>query len=254
MAQNTTIGSSEGEGRTVECVESPELIFRQLWDHLGGSSTFTYLLADPATKEAMLIDPVLEMVDRDIELVSSLGLTLKLCLNTHMHADHVTGSGEIKKRLPGVKSVIAQASGAQADVYVSDGNEVSAGAVRVAVRATPGHTEGCVTYVTPLGGGMAFTGDALFIQGCGRTDFQGGDAGTLYESVHHQIFSLPETYKIYPGHEYKGRTSSTVLLEKTQNPRLTKNKEEFIEVMNNLNLPPPKKLDVAVVANRRCGL
>jgi len=233
--------------------ENGGVIFRQLMD-TSGSSTYTYLLADKRTKEALLIDPVLEMVDRDLAVIDRLGLDLKYCLNTHCHADHITGSGEIKKRVEGVKSVIAKASEAKADMLVEHGDTISLGSkVALSVRAVPGHTAGCVAYVTEMMGGGVFTGDALLIGGCGRTDFQGGSADALFESVHSQIFSLPDNYKVYPAHDYKGHMASTVGVEKATNPRLTKSKEEFKELMDGLNLPYPKKIDVAAPANLNCG-
>ena len=223
----------------------------------------------------MLIDPVLEQVDRDLGVLANLGLTLDLCINTHCHADHITGSGEIKRRLPAVRSVISKASGAAADVHISDGEQVRFGDGKaLRVLATPGHTEGCVCLVAEAvelgaategaedgggeGGGRVgaavFTGDALLIGGCGRTDFQGGDAGTLYESVHSQLFALPGETVVFPAHDYKGRTSSTVADERATNPRLTKPKQEFIDLMAGLGLPYPKKIDVAVPANLVCGV
>ena len=228
------------------------LLFRQLFD-TAGSSTYTYLLADEGSGEAILIDPVLEMVDRDLGIVSELGLKLTMAINTHCHADHITGTGEIKKRVPGVKSAIAAASGAAADVKLSPGDKVVFGGRHVSVRATPGHTDGCVSYVMD-DESMVFTGDALLIRGCGRTDFQQGSADHLYDNVHAQIFSLPDATLVYPAHDYKGRMSSTVGEEKRFNPRLTKSKAEFIEIMANLNLPYPKKIDASLPANLVCGI
>jgi len=236
-----------------EGLQPAPVVFRQMFD-TAGSSTYTYLLADPTTKEALLIDPVLEMVERDLAAVDALGLTLKYCLNTHCHADHITGSGEIKKQKPGVQSLIAEASGAKADVQLKHGDTVSMGAVQLAVRATPGHTNGCISFVTEANGGMVFTGDALLIDGCGRTDFQEGSAENLYDSVHQQIFSLPDHYKVLPAHNYKGLMETTVGEQKRRNPRLTKPKAEFCEIMKNLGLPYPKKLDVSLPANLNCGV
>jgi len=231
--------------------QSPDFFFRQLYDNV--TSTYTYLLADTSTKEAVLIDPVLELAERDAQLISDLGLTLKYAMNTHMHADHVTGTGLLKKLLPGSKSLISKASGAAADIFVEDGFDVQFGRHRLTVRATPGHTNGCVTYVSHEQG-MAFTGDALLIRGCGRTDFQEGDSATLYNSVHKHIFTLPDCFKLYPGHDYKGQTSTTVGEEKHYNPRLTKPLGEFVKIMENLNLPKPKFIDKALPANKVCGV
>ncbi|XP_071376450.1 persulfide dioxygenase ETHE1, mitochondrial [Centroberyx affinis] len=227
------------------------LFFRQLFESV--SSTYTYLLADRETREAIIIDPVLETVDRDVKLIDELGLTLKLAVNTHCHADHITSTGLLKKRLVGLKSAISRFSGASADVLLSEGDKIAFGKHHVTVRETPGHTDGCVTLVTG-DQSMAFTGDALLIRGCGRTDFQQGCPKRLYESVHQKIFTLPNQCLIYPAHDYKGQTVSTVGEERRFNPRLTKNLEEFVDIMNNLNLPKPAKIDIAVPANLVCGL
>ncbi|KAM6967820.1 persulfide dioxygenase ETHE1, mitochondrial [Aplochiton taeniatus] len=227
------------------------LFFRQLFE--SESSTYTYLLADTKSKEAILIDPVLETVDRDLKLIDELGLSLKLAVNTHCHADHITGTGLLKQRVFGLKSAISRHSGAAADVQLSDGDKLTFGKHYLVVRETPGHTDGCVTYVTG-DQSMAFTGDTLLIRGCGRTDFQQGSSETLYQSVHEKIFTLPEQCLIYPAHDYKGQTVSTVGEEKKFNPRLTKSLEEFVDIMKNLNLKKPAKIDIAVPANLVCGL
>jgi len=159
----------------------------------------------------------------------------------------------VQELVPGMKSVIAKAAGAKADMLVEHGEKIAFGKHSLEVRATPGHTDGCITFV--LNGGTAcFTGDAILIRGCGRTDFQGGNAAMLYTKVHEQIFSLPDTCNLYPAHDYKGMTSSTVLEEKTLNPRLTKTKDEFIEIMNNLGLPYPNQIDRALPLNLLCGV
>ncbi|KAA0702588.1 Persulfide dioxygenase ETHE1, mitochondrial [Triplophysa tibetana] len=226
-------------------------IFRQLFE--AESSTYTYLLADTDTREAVLIDPVLETVDRDLKLINELGLTLKVAVNTHCHADHITGTGLLKKNVFGLKSAISKHSGAAADIQLSDGDSITFGKHNLTVLETPGHTDGCVTYVTE-DHSMAFTGDALLIRGCGRTDFQQGCPKRLYQSIHKKIFRLPGSCFIYPAHDYKGQTVSTVDEEKRFNPRLTKSLDEFVKIMNNLNLPKPKKLDISVPANLVCGL
>ncbi|XP_063385293.1 persulfide dioxygenase ETHE1, mitochondrial isoform X1 [Cydia fagiglandana] len=174
-------------------------------------------------------------------------------MNTHMHADHVTGTGKLKSLLPGTKSVIGANSGAQADVHLNDGATVSVGSIKLLAVATPGHTNGCLTYICH-DQAMAFTGDTLLIRGCGRTDFQEGSSESLYNSVHTKIFTLPEHYTLYPAHDYKGQTATTVGEEKKYNPRLTKNLKEFIKIMDNLNLPYPKMIDKALPANRVCGI
>ncbi|KNA11244.1 hypothetical protein SOVF_136930 [Spinacia oleracea] len=234
-------------------------LFRQLLEK--DSSTYTYLLADVShpQKPALLIDPVDKTVDRDLALIHDLGLKLIYALNTHVHADHVTGTGMLKSKVPGVKSVISKASNAKADILVESGDKIFVGDLFLEVRPTPGHTVGCVTYVTGDGPDlpqprMAFTGDTLLIRGCGRTDFQGGSSAELYKSVHSQIFSLPEETMIYPAHDYKGFMVSTVGEEKQYNPRLTKDEETFKSIMENLKLSYPKMIDVAVPANMACGL
>ncbi|GLU14692.1 hypothetical protein SLE2022_312470 [Rubroshorea leprosula] len=236
-----------------------KLLFRQLLEK--DSSTYTYLLADFShpDKPAVLIDPVDKTVDRDLSLVRELGLKLIYAMNTHVHADHVTGTGLIKGKVQGLKSVISKASGAKADLLVEAGDKVQFGDLFLDVRATPGHTLGCVTYVTGTEPNqpqprMAFTGDALLIRGCGRTDFQGGSSQQLYKSVHSQIFTLPKNTLIYPAHDYRGFTVSTVEEEMQYNPRLTKDEETFKSIMENLNLSYPKMMDKAVPANMVCGL
>ncbi|XP_076321440.1 persulfide dioxygenase ETHE1, mitochondrial-like isoform X2 [Tachypleus tridentatus] len=217
------------------------------------SCTYTYLLADKTSKEAILIDPVLELVDRDVKLVEELGLKLVYAANTHVHADHITGTGKIKQRIPFCQSVISKVTNAKADIHVEHGQKIKIGRHELEVRSTPGHTHGCLTYVCHEQQ-MAFTGDALFVRGCGRTDFQQGSPEVLYESVHSQILSLPEDFMLYPAHDYKGQTVTTVMEEKNFNPRLTKTKAEFVSIMNNLNLDLPKLIDQAVPANMVCGL
>jgi sulfur dioxygenase len=242
------MGVENGSG-----ISAGGVVFRQMFEK--ESSTYTYLIADAETKEAVLIDPVRETVDRDLALISDLGLKLVYAINTHCHADHVTGTGLIKQRLPDVKSGIAAAARAKADILYEPGDRIRFGTCELLVLATPGHTDGCLSYYTTAGGvGRVFTGDALLIRGCGRTDFQGGDAGKLYESVHTQILSLPEDTVVYPAHDYKGLTSSTVGEEKRLNPRLTKSKDDFISLMGNLGLPYPKQIDVAVPLNIVCGV
>ncbi|KAM1512826.1 hypothetical protein ACFX1Z_024343 [Malus domestica] len=243
MAYTTSSGSSS------------KLLFRQLFEK--ESSTYTYLLADVShpDKPALLIDPVDKTVDRDISLVKELGLKLIYAMNTHVHADHVTGTGLMKTKLPGVKSVISKACKSKADLLIESGDKIYFGDLFLEVRATPGHTLGCVTYVTGDGPDqpqprMAFTGDALLIRGCGRTDFQGGSSQQLYKS----IFTLPKDTYIYPAHDYKGFTVSTVGEEMLYNPRLTKDEEEFQSIMENLKLAYPKMIDIAVPANMVCGL
>ncbi|KAM7383086.1 hypothetical protein PAMP_002768 [Pampus punctatissimus] len=227
------------------------LLFRQLFE--SESSTYTYLLADTETKEAIIIDPVLETIDRDLKLIHELGLNLKVAVNTHCHADHITSTGLMKRRLAGLQSAISKFSGASADIFLSDEDKITFGKHCLTVRETPGHTDGCITLVSG-DQSMAFTGDALLIRGCGRTDFQQGCPKKLYHSVHQKIFTLPDQCLIYPAHDYLGQTVSTVSEERQFNRRLTKSLEEFVDIMNNLNLKKPAKIDIAVPANLVCGI
>ncbi len=229
------------------------MIFRQLFDPQ--SSTYSYLLADERTHEAVLIDPVFEQARRDRALIAELGLKLLTTLETHVHADHVTGAWLHKQRL-GSRIALSGASGAHgADVALAHGDRVAFGTRYLEARETPGHTSGCMTYVLD-DESMAFTGDALLIRGCGRTDFQQGSARTLYRSVHSQIFTLPPSCLLYPGHDYRGLTVTSVDEEHRLNPRLGSGigEADFTGYMNNLGLPHPKQIDVAVPANLQCGL
>jgi glyoxylase-like metal-dependent hydrolase (beta-lactamase superfamily II)/rhodanese-related sulfurtransferase len=228
------------------------MLFRQLYDL--DSGTYTYLLADPRSREALVIDPVFERFERDRALVRELDLRVRYTLETHVHADHVTAAWRFKQAL-GARIVVARRAGASgADVAVDDGDALHIGAIALEVRATPGHTDGCVTYVS-ADRRMAFTGDALLIRGAGRTDFQQGDAHRLYHSITERIFTLPDTCLIYPGHDYSGRMVSTVGEEKRWNPRIggAANESDFTGYMANLGLPHPRQIAVAVPANLRCG-
>ncbi|XRA96757.1 sulfur dioxygenase [Pycnococcus provasolii] len=248
-SSKTTSSTTHSATSNSVTATSSLMLFRQLFDR--ESCTYTYLLADGG--EGILIDPVKELVERDVEVAQQLNVKLKYLLNTHCHADHVTGTGDLKKVLPDAKSVISKASGAKADVLVNDGDTIAFGSRHVTVHATPGHTDGCVTFVLD-DKSMCFTGDAVLVRGCGRTDFQQGDAGKLFDSVHEKVFSLPDETFVYPAHDYKGRTRSTVGEEKKYNLRLTKSRDEFIDIMANLGLPYPKMIDVAVPANLVCGI
>jgi sulfur dioxygenase len=228
------------------------MIFRQLFDPQ--SSTYTYLLADPASREALLIDPVFEQARRDAALLDELGLKLAWTLETHVHADHVTGAWILREKL-GSRIAISERSGAEgADKYFGSLERISFGKRNLEVRPTPGHTDGCTTFVLD-DRSMAFTGDALLIRGCGRTDFQGGDARTLYRSVREQIFSLPDACLLYPGHDYRGLTVTSVGEEKLFNPRLAESigEGDFVGYMTHLGLPHPKQMELAVPANKKCG-
>ena len=231
---------------------SAGIIFRQLLDLR--SSTYTYLLADSHTRESVLIDSVFEQVRRDAALISELGLQLLYTLDTHVHADHITGAWLLQQKL-GSKIVISAQAGAQeADRLLQHGDRIAFGNHYLEARATPGHTNGCMTFVLD-DQSMAFTGDALLIRGAGRTDFQQGDARTLYHSVTGQIFTLPDSCLLYPGHDYRGLTSSSVMEEKRYNPRLggSRSETDFVGYMQNLGLPHPKQIDIAIPANLRCG-
>jgi glyoxylase-like metal-dependent hydrolase (beta-lactamase superfamily II)/rhodanese-related sulfurtransferase len=229
------------------------MLFRQLLDP--ETSTWTYLLADEESREALLIDPVREQVPRDQELLEELGLRLLYALETHVHADHVTGGGALRARL-GCRLGLGRGSGVQtADLLLADGEAVRFGRFSLEALSTPGHTPGCVTYVCREAQ-IAFTGDALLIRGCGRTDFQQGDARALFRSVRERIFRLPDPTRLYPGHDYKGRTVTTVLEEKRFNPRLGESRSlaEFLAVMEGLKLAYPKRIDEAVPANWCSGV
>jgi len=226
------------------------MIFRQLFEP--DSSTYTYLLGCPETGAAVLIDPVLETAERDLQAVQEAGLTLAWTVETHVHADHVTAAARLRA-LSGCK--IAFPAGEEisgADMYLSELEPLAAGAVTLRPLYTPGHTDNHHCY---LAGGRVFTGDALLIDGCGRTDFQGGCAATLYRSVHDKIFTLPDETLVYPAHDYRGRPASTVGRERQSNSRLGigRTPEEFVALMAALDLPYPRKIDIAVPANRYCG-
>jgi sulfur dioxygenase len=228
------------------------LVFRQLFDLT--SSTYTYLLADGRSGAAVIIDPVFEQARRDGALIDELGLRLIYSLETHVHADHVTGAWMLKRRT-GCRIAVAANSGAEgADRYLIPDDTVIFGERNLQVRATPGHTGGCLTYVLD-DRSMAFTGDCLMVRGSGRTDFQEGDPGAMYRSVRQQIFSLPDSCLLYPAHDYRGLTVTSVGEERRFNPRLGGEigEADFTGYMKNLRLAHPKKMDVAVPANLKCG-
>jgi len=228
------------------------LIFRTLIDYQ--SNTYTYLLADGDSGEAALIDPVFEHVGRDGALIRELGLRLLYTLDTHVHADHVTGAWLLKQRL-GSQILVGRQGGAEgADRYLEHGDQVNFGGRYLQVRATPGHTDGCLTYVLD-DESRAFTGDALLIRGAGRTDFQQGDPASLYRSIHSQVFTLPASCLLYPAHDYRGLTVTSVAEERDFNPRLggELSEHDFAGYMNNLGLAHPKQMDTAVAANLRSG-
>jgi len=230
------------------------MIFRQLFEP--ASSAYTYLVACEQTREAALIDPVLETVERDLALISDLGLTLKYTIETHIHADHVTGADRLRDK-SGSKAALPEKSGArQVDLAVREGEPLHVGGLVLEPLYTPGHTDDHHCYLlADTGIARIFTGDALMIEGCGRTDFQNGDAATLYRSVHDKLFTLPDETLVYPGHDYQGRRVSSIGQEKARNPRLGGGKtlDEFVAIMAALNLPHPKMMDAAVPANLGCG-
>ena len=226
------------------------MLFRPLFDQ--ETWTYTYLIADPNTKEAILVDSVLEQVERDYKLINELGLTLKYCLETHVHADHVTGAGKLRD-LTGCETILPEkAQVACANRHIHDGEVLKVGEIEIRAIATPGHTDSHMAYL--VNGDRVLTGDALFIRGCGRTDFQSGNAGVLYDSVTQKLFTLPDDTLVYPGHDYRGHLVSTIAEEKQWNPRFVeRTRDQFIEFMKGLNLPDPKKIMEAVPANEQCG-
>lgn len=230
-----------------------DLIFRQLFD--AASSTYTYLLGDPGSREAVIIDTVFEQHLRDRALVEELGLRLVAVLDTHCHADHVTGAWLMQQAAGcpiGISRRYREVQGA--DLRLDHGDRVAFGRRHLEVRATPGHTEGCLSYVGD-DRRLAFTGDCLLIRGAGRCDFQQGNARILFRSITEQLFTLPGDCLILPGHDYSGRTVSSVGEERAYNPRIGGQADErdFVGFMENLNLPHPKQIAIALPANLRSG-
>lgn len=227
------------------------LELRQLFDNK--SSTYTYLVWDSITRDAALIDPVLNLAGRDLNLISELELKLKYVLETHIHADHITGSGRLRDITSAQVIVHFNSHSKCADWLVHEGDQIDLGNHAINVIHTPGHTSTDVCYQIE---GAIFTGDALHIRGCGRTDFQSGDAGQLYDSITQKLFTLPDETIVYPGHDYKGLSSSSIGEEKAYNLRLggNRNRNAFIFIMESLNLEPPENMKQAVPENLRCGL
>jgi glyoxylase-like metal-dependent hydrolase (beta-lactamase superfamily II) len=226
------------------------MIFHQLFE--AESSTYTYLLACEKTKEAVLIDPVLETVERDAKIIKELELKLKYTIETHVHADHITGADKLKKLFQSKTVLSKHANIPCADMFVCEGDIINFGEQQLKIFETRGHTDSCMSLYTD---GMVFTGDLLFIRGTGRTDFQQGNSKLMYQNIHQKIFSLPPETKIYPGHDYKGMSYSTVAQELKFNPRVGggKTEEDFVKIMQELKLADPKKLSIAVPANLKCG-
>ncbi len=227
------------------------MIFRQLFDY--ETWTYTYLLADEQSREAVLIDTVKEQSERDLALLKELGLSLKLVLETHIHADHVTGAGLLRQQTGAKVGVSAVAGVSCADIQLTDGMELSFGKSKLKVIATPGHTNTCTSFFCD---GRVFTGDALFIRDAGRTDFQEGSPEKLFDSVTTKLFSLPGTTQVFPGHDYKGQTSSTIAEEKAHNSKFGGGRSllQFKELMAEMKLGQPKKIHIAVPANLQCGM
>lgn len=231
------------------------MIFRQLFE--ASSSTFTYLLACEEQGVVALIDPVLETVDRDLEVIHQLGLKLTYTIDTHIHADHLTSATKLKALTDSKIVYPKQADLPCADLHIEEGNIFRIGSIELHPLFTPGHTDHHYAYLIDQGiQKRVFTGDALLIDACGRTDFQSGDAGQLFDSIQNKLFSLPGETLVYPAHDYSGRHVSSVAQEMARNPRLGNGipKEEFIQIMNGLDLPYPRKIDFAVPGNEACGV
>ncbi|MGK0270626.1 MAG: sulfur dioxygenase [Cocleimonas sp.] len=230
------------------------MIFKQLLEQ--DSFTYTYLLGCEETGKSVLIDPVVETVHRDLDVIRSLGLTPTYTLETHVHADHIS-SGVKMRALADTQIVVPKIENLPcADLGVEEGTVFEVGNIKIHPLFTPGHTGSHHAYLIENGmHTILFSGDALLIEACGRTDFQEGNPAQLYKSIQDKLFSLPDETLVYPGHDYEGRQITTILQEKQRNPRLMNNKSEadFIEIMNGLDLPYPRKIDFAVPANQLCG-
>ena len=227
------------------------MIFRQLFEPV--SSTYTYLLGCEATGQAVLIDPVINSIDRDLQVLQQLNLKLACTLDTHIHADHITAARHLKERVGSMVAAPAIERLPCVDIPVEEGKPVQFGSISLDGLHTPGHTDGHFAY---RNGGRLFSGDALLIDGCGRTDFQNGDAETLYRSVTQKLFVLGDEVLVYPAHDYTGRHVSSIAQEKARNPRVGAGRtlEEFKQIMAGLNLPYPKFIDYAVPGNKQCGV
>lgn len=224
------------------------IIFHQLFDP--ETSTYTYLLADPLTREGVIIDPVKERHARDLDFIRELDIVLRYSVETHVHADHVSGSGAMREAT-GAQVVTGAATALEcSDILIGDGEHLVFGNETLTAIATPGHTDGCTSFRWR---DRLFTGDALLINACGRTDFQQGDPARLYDSIQ-RLFAHPDETLVFPGHDYEGRRVSSIGQEEALNPRLAgKSKEEFVQIMNALDLPYPRRIDTALPANQACG-
>jgi glyoxylase-like metal-dependent hydrolase (beta-lactamase superfamily II) len=230
------------------------MIFRQLQEP--DSCTYTYLLSCETTGKTVLIDPVLDTAERDLQLLDKMGLRLSYTLDTHIHADHLSGARRLRSLSSSQIVYPAVDELPCADIGVSEGSVFRVGTIEIHPLFTPGHTDHHHAYLVNNGTQqMLFSGDALLIEACGRTDFQSGDPATLYHSIHKKFFSLPDETLVYPCHDYEGRRISTIAQEKQRNPRLGKNRPlaEFVALMNALDLPYPRKIDFAVPGNQLCG-
>jgi len=226
------------------------MIFRQLFDQT--SSTYSYILASRAGGEALIIDPVLERVDRYLQLIRELNLKLVKAVDTHLHADHITGLGALRDHTHCITVMGEQTKADVVSMRLADGDKLTIEGLALDVIYTPGHTDDSYSFILP---DRVFTGDTLLIRGTGRTDFQNGDPRQQYESIFKRLLTLPDATLVYPAHDYKGDTVSTIGEEKACNPRLqVKSVEEYVELMNNLKLANPKMMDVAVPANMKVGL
>jgi sulfur dioxygenase len=217
------------------------------------TSTYTYLLSDPATGEAIIIDPVVGQVERDSGLIKELNLKLTTILETHMHADHITGAALLRQKTGARIGVCEKTNASGNDLFLKDGDKLTFGKLSITCITTPGHTDGCMSYFFE---GHLFTGDTLMINGCGRTDFQDGSSDKLFHSVREKLFKYPDNTVVYPAHDYKGLTSTTIGEQKKSNPRIGLNvsKDQFIEIMANLKLSPPKNIEENLPRNLKCGL
>lgn len=234
-----------------EAVTIVKMHIRQLFDPQ--SSTYTYLVWEAASRETAIIDSVSEQVERDARLIDELGLTLKVALETHIHADHITGSGQLRERLGCQVAVHEKAACDCTDLKLTDGDIVHLGDAKLEIIYTPGHTDNDISILTE---GVVFTGDILLIRGSGRTDFQSGDPGLSYDSITQRLFSLADDTVIYPAHDYNGFTSSTVGEEKRCNPRLGNAipRSDYIQIMQAMKLDKPEHMDIAISGNLVCGL
>jgi glyoxylase-like metal-dependent hydrolase (beta-lactamase superfamily II) len=231
------------------------MLFRQLFEP--ESSTYTYLLSCPDTGVTALIDPVLETVERDLALLQQLGLKLDYTIDTHVHADHLTGALRLRELCDSRIVYPAMVEAICVDIGLREGEAFRIGNLALQPLFTPGHTDHHHAYLIDNGTQkMLFSGDALLIDACGRTDFQSGDARSLYHSIHDKFFTLPDETLVYPCHDYEGRFVSTIAQEKSRNPRLGQNRslEEFVQMMEEMDLPYPRKIDVAVPGNEACGV